>query len=113
MTMTAKIAATRIARELRTSETEIDRALASSAALLATMATASVETGEPTSSGQVAIMRLVKGLNSLTSARSDIVRVHAELLRVGEARADFAGGPSDCDPITKGSFEQLNVRIAS
>jgi hypothetical protein len=113
MTMTAQIAATRIARELRSSETEIDRALASSAALLATMATASVETREPTASGQIAILRLVKGLNSLASARSDMVRVHAELLRVGEARSDVAGGPSDCDPLFKGSHGQQNVRIAS
>ncbi len=96
MPMTPQTAANRIIRELHTSEAEIDRALASSAALLATMAQARVDTGSPLATGQAAIMRLVRSLSSLSDARADLVRTHGELLKVGEARADFAGGPSDC-----------------
>ena len=96
MSMTTQTAATRIIRELHNSEAEIDRALASSASLLAAMAQARVETGSPLATGQTAIMRLVRSLSSLSDARADLVRTHGELLKVGEARADFAGGPSEC-----------------
>ena len=96
MGMNAQIAATRIQRELDTSEQEIDRALASSAALLATMARARVDTDAPMATGHIAIMRLVRSLNSLSDARTAIIRVHADLLKVGQERADFSLDPDGC-----------------
>ena len=96
MAMNTQIAATRIVRELHNSETEIDQALASSASLLATMIQARVDTDAPMATGHTAIMRLVRSLSSLTEARGDLVRVHADLLKVGQERADFSLDPNGC-----------------
>lgn len=112
MSMTPQTAAARIIRELHNSEAEIDRALASSASLLATMAQARIDTASPLATGQVAIMRLVRSLSSLSDARSELVRTHSELLKVGEARADFAVTPDDCKPLTGGLVEAAKLRIA-
>jgi hypothetical protein len=112
MSMTVEIAASRIVRELHASETEIDRAIASSASLLATMAQARLDTAAPGATGQVAIMRLVKTIGALTDARSDIIRTHAELFKVGEERGDLPGVPSDC-PNGQIHREVAPLRIAS
>lgn len=112
MPITVEIAASRIVRELHASETEIDRAIASSATLLATMTQARLDTAAPAATGQVAIMRLVKTIGALTDARSDIIRTHAELYKVGEERADFPGGPSDCPNVFTGQSTN-KLRIAS
>ena len=94
--MNTQIAAARIVRELHTSEIEIDRSLACSASLLATMIQARVETDAPMATGHTAIMRLVRSLSSLTEARGDLVRVHADLLKVGQERADLSLDPNGC-----------------
>lgn len=113
MTMTAPVAATRIVRELLTSEAEIDRALASSAALLATMAQARVDTAEPLATGQVAMMRLVRSLSAMTNARAELVRTHNELRKVGDARSDLPVRKEDCDPLFGNLDEAAGIRIAS
>ena len=91
MSKLVQSAAEEIQYNLVESETGIDLAIASSAALLASMTTARVETSSPFNTGQVAIMRLVKTLGALSEARNDIARVHADLLRVGQERADYVG----------------------
>ena len=96
MALNTQISSARIVQDLTNSEVEIDRALASSASLLATMAQARLDTDAPLATGQVAIMRLVRSLNSLSDARADLVRVHAELLKVGQERADFSLDPDGC-----------------
>lgn len=96
MTKDTQVAASRIVRDLLTSETEIDRALVSSASLLASMVQARVDTDAPLATGQTAIMRLIRSLNSLTDARGDMIRVHADLLKVGQERADFSLDPNGC-----------------
>lgn len=96
MAMNTQISAARIVRDLNNSETEIDRALSSGALLLATMTQARLDTNAPLATGQVAIMRLVRSLNSMSDARADLVRVHAELLKVGQERADFSLDPNGC-----------------
>ena len=99
--MNTQVAASRIVRELNISESEIDRALASSAALLTTMTQARVDTGAPFASGQIAIMRLVRSLSSLSDARTDMIRVHDDLLKLGQERAMFSTDPAGCP---SGSF---------
>ena len=94
--MTSEIATARIVRDLVKSETEIDSALASSASLLATMAQARVDTDAPLAMGHTAIVRLVRSLNSLSEARGDLVRVHSELLKVGQERGDYSLDPNGC-----------------
>jgi hypothetical protein len=96
MNMNSDVATARIIRDLVKSETEIDNALASSASLLATMAKARLETDAPVATGHTAIMRLVRSLNSLTDARGDLVRVHSELLKVGQERGDYSLDPNGC-----------------
>ena len=96
MGMNNDIATARIIRDLVNSETEIDNALASSASLLATMVQARIETNAPIATGHIAIMRLVRSLNSMSDARGDMVRVHAELLKVGQERGAFSLDPNGC-----------------
>lgn len=96
MAMTTQIAASRIVRDLLTSEAEIDQALASSASLLATMIQARVDTDAPLATGQTAIMRLVRSLGSLSEARGDMIRVHADLLKVGQEQGMFSTDPNGC-----------------
>ena len=88
-TSIAKTSATEIFDTLIASECEIDRALTSSAALLAAMTSARIETASPLATGHTAIMRLVRSLTSLTEARSDMIRVHVDLLKVGQERGDM------------------------
>lgn len=89
MSKLVQSSAAEIQTNLLETETEIDLALARSAALLASMANARVVTSSPFATGQVAIMRLVKAIGALSDARTGVVRVHADLLRVGQERADF------------------------
>ncbi|MFM5893278.1 MAG: hypothetical protein ACKOQM_02445 [Novosphingobium sp.] len=96
MSMINNVATARIIRDLVRSETEIDSALASSASLLATMAKARIDTDAPVATGHVAIMRLVRSLNSLSDARGDLIRVHGELLKVGQERGDYSLDPNGC-----------------
>ena len=96
MALNTQIAASHIVRDLLNSEIEIDRALASSAALLATMIQARVDTDAPLATGQTAIMRLVRSLSSMTDARGDMVRVHADLLKVGQEQGMFSTDPNGC-----------------
>ena len=96
MSMTSDIATMRINRDLNVSELELDQAIVSSATLLATMIHARLETQSPVSVGQVAVMRLVRSLGALSEARSDLIRTHAELLKVGQERGALMDG--DCPP---------------
>ena len=89
MTLTPQIAANRIIRELCESETELDRTLARSASLLATVAQTRVDVGSSFADGQVAIMRLVRSISALTDARADLARTHGELRKIGEERGDL------------------------
>ncbi len=112
MNMTSEVATARIIRDLVRSETEIDNALASSASLLATMAKARLETDAPIATGQAAIIRLVRSLNSLSDARGDLVRVHGELLKVGQERGDYSLDPSGC-PNGKVGSEGEGIKLVA
>jgi hypothetical protein len=89
MTMTPQVAANRIMREICESEIDLDRALAKSAALLASVVQARVDTGSGFADGQGAIMRLMKTLESMTVARANLARGHGELRRIGAERSDL------------------------
>jgi len=89
MTLTPQIATNRIIRELCESETDLDRTLARSASLLATIAQSRIDIGTSFADGQVAIMRLVRTISALTEARADLARTHGELRKIGEERADI------------------------
>lgn len=113
MALTTQIAASHIVRDLLNSEIEIDRALASGATLLATMIQARVETNAPLATGQTAIMRLVRSLGSMTDARGDMVRVHADLLKVGQERSDLSLDPNGCPNGTVQSRIHAGLKIVA
>jgi hypothetical protein len=89
MTMTPQTAANRIMREICDSELDLDRALAKSATLLASVVQARVDTGTGFADGQIAIMRLMKTIESMTEARANLARGHGELRRLGQERGDL------------------------
>ncbi len=89
MKIIPQVASNRIIRELCESETELDLTLARNASLLATIAQSRVEVGSSFAGGQVAIMRLVRSINSLADARAHLVRTHGELRKIGEERSDL------------------------
>ncbi len=113
MAMNTQIAASRIVRDLVNSEIEIDRALASSASLLATMVQARVDTDAPIATGQTAIMRLVRSLSSLSDARGDMIRVHADLLKVGQERANYSLDPNGCPNGKIDSDDQVGLKLVA
>ena len=96
MTLTAQMAAKSIATKLAASENQIDQALASSAELLASLAQTRLETEVEFATGHLAMLRLVKSLNALSTARGDMVRAHAELRKVAEERGEYWVTP--CPP---------------
>lgn len=93
MTMTANVAALRIARDLKQLEDAIDAAIAAQCALGMTLAHARVETETPAVTGHVAFMRLAKAGQALVSARADAIRAHEDLYKVGEERGDVLTSP--------------------
>ena len=113
MTMTAQVAALRIARELASSEMEIDRAVESSAMLLATMARARIDTDATSGSSQVAMMRMAQALSALTDARKGIVQTHSELRKIGQERADIVL-PSECPSLSgQVQHEESATKVAA
>lgn len=113
MAMNTQIAASRIVRDLFTSESEIDRAIVSSASLLVTMIQARVDTDAPIATGQTAIMRLVRSLSSLSDARGDMVRVHADLLKVGQERGEYSLDPNGCPNGSINSDDQAGLKLVA
>ena len=104
MTMTTKVAALRIARDLKALEDAIDTAIAAQCALGATMAQARIDTETPVVSGHVALMRLAKAGQMLVAARADTIRTHEDLYKVAEERGDLVDVPKPKSALDR--FEQ-------
>src|SRR5690349_22190830 len=90
--MTPQIAALRIGRDLTASENGVDHALAHTAALLAAMTTARIETGTPAVTGHRAIARVAAAQAKLVEVRQDLIRAHEDLRRIAET----ADTPTEC-----------------
>lgn len=110
MPMTNEIAAARITNVLIASEIGIDRALSDSATLLASLAQARLDTEAPFATGQVAIMRLVQALGSLSAARADMMRVHGDLRKVSEERCDLVF-PDECPPAQASADSRMRLVV--
>ena len=93
MTMTPEVASLRIVRDLKQFEDTIDAAIAAQCALGATLAQARIDTDSPAVTGHVAMMRLAKAGQMLIAARSDAIRAHEDLFKVGEERGDIVSTP--------------------
>jgi len=108
MTMTAEIAVLRIERDLKQLEDAIDAAIAAQCALGGTLAQARIDTSAPAVSGHVALMRLAKAGQALVAARTDAIRAHEDLYKVGTERGDIQNGQKPT-----GSLDRFNAAVAA
>ena len=49
----------------------------------------------------------------MTDARGDMVRVHADLLKVGQERADYSLDPNGCPKGTALSSDQAGLKLVA
>jgi hypothetical protein len=106
--MTAEIAVLRIERDLKQLEDAIDAAIAAQCALCQTLAQARIDTSAPAVSGHVAMMRLAKAGQMLVAARTDAIRAHEDLYKVGQERGDIQTGPKP-----SGALERFSKAAAA
>lgn len=99
--MNSSVYTLRIARKLAQCENGADRLLADTASLLSEMAIARAEC-DTFGTGQRALRRVVDAQCALASVQADLMRAHADLLRIGQERGDIMTG--DCPP-SQGSLE--------
>jgi hypothetical protein len=85
MPMSVTVATARLAREVPEAEARLDDALLSLCNLMATMVQARRDADTPANTGQAALLRLAKAQTSILDAGSDVLRVHGELLKIGQA----------------------------
>ena len=97
MSYRIRIACDRIKRDVPETETSIDVALISVSHLMATLLEARIDTGLPAGTGQAAVRRLAKAQMALVEASTDVLRVHGELRKVGQAVAGL-DLHEDCPP---------------
>lgn len=95
MTMTPQIAATRIGRELREAEENLDQLLLRQSRILNTLIQASLDVEAPFAEMQLPLARLGRVQQQLIEARSSLIHAHGELRKMGDARADIM---TDCPP---------------
>lgn len=108
MTMTPEVATLRIVRQLADIERGIDELIARNAELMSTMALARINADATLATGHHAMMRVAAGQQHLIGYRSDLIRAHADLLKVGQER----GGMADGCPPPSGVFEADSVVAA-
>lgn len=112
MPMTMPVATARLRREIPATEAALEEALLLTSNLMASMIAARRDTGVNTAIGQAALMRLNRTQQSLLAAQNDMVRVHAEMVKVG--REVGIGDDGTCPPKTAISLEdQLAEAIAA
>lgn len=86
MSFTTDAAAARFAREINASENTIADALVAAASLLHTAALASRDISDvPALKGQATFLHLNKMVAGLIEARGEALRVHSQLLEIGQA----------------------------
>lgn len=93
--MESSVFTMRIARKLADCEKGVDQLMADMATLLAEMATARAQC-DSFGTGQRAIARVVDSQKSLANVQADILRAHADLLKIGHERGDLYDG--ECPP---------------
>lgn len=94
--MQSNIFTMRIVRSLAQCEEGADRLLADTAGLLSEMVAARLETDAAFGTGQRALSRVVEAQKSVLAAQVDLMRAHADLLKIGQERGDIWTG--DCPP---------------
>ena len=88
MSYQIKIASDQIKQDVPLTEASIDEALISVSNLMSTLIRARLDTGVPAATAQGAVRRLAKAQMALVEVSSDVLRVHGELLKVGQ---EYAG----------------------
>lgn len=93
--MQSKVFTLRIARQFADCEKGVDRLMADTATLLAELAGARASC-DAFGTGQRAITRVTEAQRSIASIQADLLRAHADLLKIGAERGDLIDG--DCPP---------------
>lgn len=93
MKMTMPVAATRIARAIRTTEASFDQALLDTSSLMAILASARMEADVEAAAGQAAFVRLAKAQSMLVDAQSELFRSHSAMRDFAQERGDI---PDEC-----------------
>lgn len=83
MSMNLSAATARLRREIPAAEAALDDALIKTSSLMVTMLTARRTVGRA-ADGQQAIIRLARSQERIIEAQNDMLRVHSELVKVGE-----------------------------
>ena len=82
--------ATSLQQQLPSAEIRIDDALIAVSSLMASVVTARRDTeGVPPAKGQATIQRLAKAQMALIDAGGDVLRVHGELVAIGQETAGY------------------------
>lgn len=111
MGMTISAATARLRREIPETEAALDEALLLSSQLMASMIAARREAGVAAATGQVALMRLNRTQQSLLAAQNDMIRVHAEMAKIGREMGSADDG--ECPPRTAFLTVETDDRIAA
>lgn len=93
--MHSKVFTQRIARQFADCEQGVDRLMADTATLLAELASARASC-DAFGTGQRAIARVAEAQKSIASIQADLIRAHADLLKIGTERGDLPDGK--CPP---------------
>ena len=70
--------------------------MADTAILVAEMATARVESGSVSGTGQRALQRVISAQQAVSEAQLGLIRAHADMLKIGQERGDILEG--ECPP---------------
>lgn len=98
----------RLQRDVPAAEASIDDALIAVSSLMTSVVAARRETGVPARTGHATIQRLVKVQMSLVEASGDVLRVHGDLVRIGQESAGL-DLHEKCPPASGAAKPQLAV----
>lgn len=87
--MQSSIFTKRIVRSLTKCEEGADRLLADTAGLVSELVVARLETDAAFGTGQRALNRVVEAQKAVLCAQADLMRAHADLLKIGQERGDI------------------------
>lgn len=95
LALTQQVAQLRIARQIVEAEEALNHALITHSTLFTSLVSARSETEVGKFTGQDALMRLLKGHQSLLTAGNDLARVHVRLLEIAQETGQTAEGCPD------------------
>ncbi len=108
MSMSLDVATLRLTRAVPEAETDLDQAMLSVSKLMTSMIEARQGTDVPKATGQASLIRLARAQNNMISASSDVLRIHSDLLKLGNVYG--AMDIHDCPPSQGALTEVIDDR---